>query len=237
MDFSEQKKIQIAVDGYSACGKSTLAKGLANKLGYIYIDSGAMYRAVTLFAIQENIISNGKTNKQQLICKLPEMSIEFKLNNNNDPITYLNEINVEDKIREIEVSNFVSEVSAIPEIRHKMVAIQQDMGKQKGIVMDGRDIGTVVFPHAELKFFLIADIDVRAQRRYNELKAKGYDINIETVKENLMQRDKFDMSRQESPLRQADDALIFDNSHITKEEQLEKAYKLALKVIENENRN
>ncbi|MDR2010807.1 MAG: (d)CMP kinase [Bacteroidales bacterium] len=235
MDPSELKKIQIAVDGYSACGKSTLAKGLAGRLGYIHIDSGAMYRAVTLFAIQENIIADGKINKNLLIRKLPEISIKFRLDNDNNPITYLNEVNVEDKIREIEVSDFVSEISAIPEVRHKMVAIQQKMGENKGIVMDGRDIGTVVFPDAELKIFLIADINVRTQRRYNELKSKGYDVDFEVVKENLMQRDKFDMSRSESPLRQADDAMVFDNSDITKEEQLEKAYKLALSIIENEN--
>lgn len=231
MDFLSVKKIQIAVDGYSACGKSTLAKDLANQLNYSYIDSGAMYRAMTLFALQNNIINDTNVNIDLLIKKLPEVFINFKLDSNNTPVTYLNNKNVEAEIRKIEVSSFVSKISTIPEVRKKMVLIQQELGKDKAIVMDGRDIGTVVFPNAELKLFITADIDVRTKRRYEELIQKKQPVDFETIKENLIQRDRIDSTRSDSPLRKAEDAVVIDNSNITKEEQLEIAYNLALKAI------
>lgn len=231
MEKTSSKKIQIAVDGYSACGKSTLAKDLAGKLGYIYMDSGAMYRAVTLFSLENNIISDGKINIDLLLRKLPDIHINFQLDENGLPVTCLNGKDVEKEIRKIEVSSHVSKISEIPEVRHKMVILQQDMGKNKGIVMDGRDIGTVVFPNAELKLFVIADINVRTHRRFNELKLNNPDIDFETVKENLIERDRIDTTRKESPLRQAVDAIIIDNSNLTREEQLEAAYNLALRII------
>ena len=227
-----EKKIQIAIDGFSACGKSTLSKSLAQKLKYLYIDSGAMYRAVTLYALKKSIIKNNCLNKKLLIADLSKINIDFKLNSNNLPDTYLNNENVEDEIRNIEVSSYVSEVSTVPEVRVKMVEIQQELGKNKGIVMDGRDIGTVVFPNAELKLFITANIDIRTKRRFDELKQKGENIDFEIIKENLINRDKIDSTRIESPLRQASDAIVIDNSNLSREQQLEIALNYALKIIQ-----
>ncbi len=210
----------IAIDGFSSSGKSTLAKQLAKKLGYVYIDSGAMYRAVTLFAINNNIIRENFFDKDKLINKLPEINIHFDLNKNNDPTTILNDKNVEEEIRNINVANFVSIISKNPEVREKMVALQREMGKNKGIVMDGRDIGTVVFPHAEVKVFLIADVEVRAMRRYKELKQKNKNVSLEEIKKNIEERDKIDQLREQSPLKKADDAFIIDNSDISEDEQI-----------------
>lgn len=228
------KIIKIAVDGYSSCGKSTLARDLAKKLGYIYIDSGAMYRAVTLFALQNNYIGKDFFNKNDLIANLNSITIQFKPDKNFNPITYLNNKNVEKEIRQIAVSSYVSEVSAVAEVRARMVALQRSLSENCGVVMDGRDIGTVVFPEAELKLFLTAAIDIRAQRRFNELTQQNNNIDFETVKRNLIQRDDYDKSRKTSPLRQAKDAILIDNSKLTKTEQLSIALKLAKKVI-NEN--
>jgi cytidylate kinase len=225
------KKIQIAVDGYSACGKSTLAKDLACKLGYIYIDSGAMYRAVTLYAINNNIIKNNIIDKNSLISNLPNISISFRLNKNNVPETYLNNINVENEIRQIEVSSCVSKISEIREVRAKMTSLQKQMGKDKGIIMDGRDIGTTVFPNAELKLFITADIDVRTQRRFDELKNSNPNIDFEAIKNNLIERDRIDTTRTESPLRKADDAIIIDNSNLSIPEQFEIAHNLYLEAL------
>lgn len=229
-----QKRIKIAVDGYSSCGKSTLARQLAKKLGYIYLDSGAMYRAVTLFALQNNIIGEGFFNQEQLIENIDKINIHFEPDEHFNPITFLNGKNIETEIRKIKVSSFVSPVSTVLEVRQQMVIQQKKMGDSNGIVMDGRDIGTVVFPDAELKLFITADIDIRAQRRFAEIKSKGQDIDYKTVKENLAQRDFIDKSRKESPLRQAENAILIDNSKISIEEQLEIAFNLAKKVI-NEN--
>ncbi|MDD4217579.1 MAG: (d)CMP kinase [Bacteroidales bacterium] len=228
------KIIKIAVDGYSSCGKSTLARELAQNLGYIYIDSGAMYRAVTLFALQNNYIGQDFFNKNELITNLNKITIHFEPDKNFNPITFLNNKNVENEIRQIAVSSYVSEVSAVAEVRERMVSLQRKLSENSGVVMDGRDIGTVVFPEAELKLFITADIDIRTQRRFDELILQNKDINFETVKQNLMQRDNYDKSRKTSPLRQAKDAILIDNSNLTKTEQLEIALKLAKKAI-NEN--
>ncbi|MDD4148611.1 MAG: (d)CMP kinase [Bacteroidales bacterium] len=228
------KIIKIAVDGYSSCGKSTLARQLAQKLGYIYIDSGAMYRAVTLFALQNNHIGQEFFNKKGLIDNLNKIAIHFEHDNNFNPVTFLNNHNVENEIRQISVSSFVSEVSAVAEVRERMVSLQRKLSENNGVVMDGRDIGTVVFPNAELKLFITADIDIRAKRRFDELIMQNNDIDYETVKQNLVQRDNYDKSRETSPLRQAKDAILIDNSNLTKTEQLSIALKLAKKVI-NEN--
>lgn len=214
------KKIVIAIDGFSSCGKSTMAKDLARKIGYVYIDSGAMYRATTLFCLQKGFICNGELNAEVLKVHLDEMHIEFRLNPANGlPETYLNGENVEQAIRTMEVSKFVSPVSALAFVRHAMVKQQQQLGEQKGIVMDGRDIGTTVFPNAELKIFVTASPEVRAQRRVDELMAKGEKTSFEAVLENVKMRDHIDQTRDESPLRKADDALLLDNSHLTIAEQ------------------
>jgi cytidylate kinase len=228
------KKIQIAVDGFSSCGKSTLAQDLAQKLAYLYIDSGAMYRAITLYALKNNLIPNSQVLIPELIEKLPQIKITFKLDNNNRPRTYLNSVDVEDEIREIGISSLVSNVSKIAQVRKKMVEIQRELGKDKGIVMDGRDIGTVVFPNAELKLFITASIEIRAKRRHDELLSKSQFVDFEIVKENLLNRDNIDQTRTESPLRQASDAVLIDNTNLTKAEQLDIALKLALAKI-NEN--
>lgn len=225
------KDIIIAIDGFSSCGKSTLAKQLAKKLKYLYIDSGAMYRAVTLFALNNNLIDEKKLSEKEIISKIPEINISFELDSDHNPITILNQRNVEDEIRNIKVSSYVSLISKIPEVRKKMVALQREMGKSKRIVMDGRDIGTVVFPDAELKLFLTADLEIRAKRRYLELKDKTKDISLEEIKKNIEERDKLDQSRKESPLKKADDAIVIDNSNITKQEQLDLAYKYAKNAI------
>ncbi len=227
------KKITIAVDGFSSCGKSTLAKQLAAKLGYVYIDSGAMYRAVTLYALRNNMIVDEELDTKKLIASLDDVKIHFELNANGEPQTFLNGTNVEREIRKIYVSQWVSPVAAVPEVRHVMVAQQQKMGEAKGVVMDGRDIGTTVFPNAELKIFVTAEVDVRAQRRYDEMLSKGEPADMNEVKQNLQERDRIDQSRAESPLRKADDAVVLDNSHITREEQLQVAYDWAKERIKS----
>ncbi|MEG1621946.1 MAG: (d)CMP kinase [Alistipes sp.] len=217
-----KKKIIIAIDGFSSCGKSTFAKSIAAKLGYIFIDTGAMYRAVTLYALEHGAIHSGIVEEEQIKALLAEISIAFRFNPERGASDiYVNGDRVEGKIRTIEVSNCVSAVSAIAEVRHKLVAMQQEMGRQKGIVMDGRDIGTVVFPHAEMKIFMTADPKVRAQRRYDELLAKGDAVSLEEVEHNIRSRDKADMSRTVSPLSQAADALVLDNTTLTVNEQME----------------
>jgi CMP/dCMP kinase len=215
------KKIIIAVDGHSSCGKSTVAKELAKKLGYLYLDSGAMYRAVTLYALRNNLINNVELNIPALISKLDEIHITFKFNpesQSND--TLLNGENIEDEIRQLTVSQNVSRIAAIPEVRSHLVALQKEMGKFKGIVMDGRDIGTVVFPEAELKIFMTASPDIRAKRRYDELTAKGNQVDYEEIKANIVDRDHYDENREISPLRKAEDALVLDNSQLSREAQL-----------------
>lgn len=222
-EIMDNKKIIIAIDGYSSTGKSTFAKVIAREMGYIYVDTGAMYRAVTLYAMQHNLINaNGTINTNQLISEIPQIKIEFKYNvDKGSSDTYLNGINVEDKIRTIEVSQHVSAISTIPQVREAMVQQQQLMGKNKGLVMDGRDIGTVVFPNAELKLFMTADTKVRALRRYNELIAKGDKVTLEEIEQNILQRDYQDSNRATSPLRQADDAIVLDNSNMTPQQQIE----------------
>jgi CMP/dCMP kinase len=211
------KKILIAIDGYSSCGKSTLAKALSKELGYAYVDTGAMYRAVTLFFLENNINWNVK---EDVLVALGKIEIHFERIDGQNT-TFLNGENVEDKIRTLYVSNHVSPVSAISEVRKAMVKLQQQMGKRKAVVMDGRDIGTVVFPDAELKIFLTADPVIRIQRRFDELINKGQDINIEDIRHNLSERDRIDTTRADSPLKKADDATILDNSQISPTEQLE----------------
>lgn len=225
-------KITIAIDGFSSCGKSTLAKALAKKLNYIFIDSGAMYRGVSLYCIQNNIFKNGELDIESLKVHLAEIRIKFKFNpETNRPDLYLNGINVEDKIRQIEVAKIVSLVASVKEVRAKLVAEQQKMGKSGGIVMDGRDIGSVVFPDAELKLFVTADPETRAQRRFLELSAKNEDVTLEEISLNLEERDRIDSTRKESPLRQAKDAILLDNSNLNQEEQLEIVYNLALEKL------
>jgi CMP/dCMP kinase len=216
-------KINIAIDGYSSTGKSTIAKDLASKLGYIYVDTGAMYRAVTLYAMQNKLISKDRFDKNGLINNLNKIHLTFKFNTNlGFGEMYLNDINVEKEIRTIAVSNFVSTIAAVPEVRTKLVEQQQEMGTQKGVVMDGRDIGTVVFPDAELKIFMTASSAIRAKRRYDELVSKGDKVSFETVKQNIEHRDLIDTTRADSPLVQAKDAILFDNSNLTKKEQFDK---------------
>ncbi|WP_025799981.1 (d)CMP kinase [Hoylesella saccharolytica] len=211
------KKITIAIDGLSSCGKSTMAKELAKAIGYIYVDTGAMYRAVTLFALRHGIFNaDGSVQLEKLKEMMPQIGISFKLNNvTGRPETYLNSENVEQEIRSMEVSAHVSPIAAIDFVRTALVAQQQQMGKEKGIVMDGRDIGTVVFPDAELKIYVTADAEVRAQRRFEELKEKGQPADFNTILKNVQERDYIDSHREVSPLRKADDALELDNSHLT----------------------
>lgn len=217
-----EKKIVIAVDGFSSCGKSTLAKALAHKLKYVYIDSGAMYRAVTLFALRNGMIENGIPDSKALISKLNKIRISFRFDSGKEEnLTFLNGENIENEIREPQVSDNVSRVSAIKEVRREMVKQQQEMGKNKGIVMDGRDIGTVVFPDAELKIFMTADPEIRAQRRYRELVTKGVEVSMEEVRQNIASRDYIDQNREESPLKKAGDAIVLDNSHMTPNQQLD----------------
>lgn len=213
-------KIIIAIDGHSSTGKSSFAKAIAAKLGYIYVDSGAMYRAVTLYGLQHGLISDdGKINTKALIAALPDIQIEFR-NIDGQNITFLQQVNVEHDIRSIKVSQLVSDVSAIAEVRTHLVHAQQLMGKDKGIVMDGRDIGTVVFPQAELKIFMTADPHVRAKRRYKELVAKGGQVSLQEILQHIIQRDYIDEHRTITPLRKADDALLLDNSHLTLADQM-----------------
>ena len=214
------KKITIAIDGYSSCGKSTMAKDLAREVGYIYIDSGAMYRAVTLYCLENQLFTEEGIDTTKLEAALPDIHISFQLNPDTQrPMTFLNGENVEDRIRTMEVSSHVSPVAALPFVREALVKQQQDMGKEKGIVMDGRDIGTAVFPEAELKIFVVASAEIRAQRRYDELKAKGQEASYEEILANVKERDYIDQNREVSPLRQADDAILLDNSNLTIGEQ------------------
>lgn len=215
------KKITIAIDGFSSCGKSTMAKDLARELGYVYVDTGAMYRCVTLYALRHGLFrTDGTINLPQLEAEIPNINISFKLNKETGrPDTYLNNENVESEIRTMEVSSRVSPIAAVPFVRAALVAQQQKMGEDKGIVMDGRDVGTVVFPNAELKIFVTASAEVRAQRRYDELKAKGMEADFEEILENVKQRDYIDSHREVSPMRKADDAIELDNSHISITEQ------------------
>ena len=214
------KKITIAIDGHSSCGKSTMAKDLARRIGYVYIDTGAMYRAVTLFAMRHNLIANGQVDAAKLQEEMGNIHISLRLNPETQrPDTYLNGECVEREIRTMEVSRHVSLIAALPFVRSAMVEMQREMGKEKGVVMDGRDIGTVVFPHAELKIFVTASAEVRAQRRYDELTTKGEKCNYEEILENVKERDRIDSTRETSPLRQAEDAIVLDNTHMTIPEQ------------------
>jgi len=225
------KKITIAIDGFSSTGKSTLAKQLAKKLGYAYVDTGAMYRAVTLFAMQNGCITADFFDKQTLINSLLFINLQFNYNPDlGFAEMYLNEANVETEIRTIEVSNFVSKVAEVSEVRAKLVQQQQKMGKRKGIVMDGRDIGTVVFPDAELKIFMTASPETRAQRRFDELQAKGQDVSFEEVYKNVQERDYIDTHRDDSPLVKAADAIEIDNSNLSREEQFDAVLDLVEKT-------
>ena len=216
-------KINIAIDGYSSCGKSTIAKAIARELNYIYIDSGAMYRAMTLYALQHGYISpEGKVNESALIAALDLVMINFKYNTDTYRYeTYLNGQNVEREIRTLQVSNSVSPISAIKEVRQKLVRMQKRMAELKGVVMDGRDIGTVVLPDAELKLFMTADPTIRAQRRYDELRGMGVETSREEVLRNINQRDQMDTSREHDPLIQSPDAIVLDNSYLTLDEQFQ----------------
>ena len=215
------KKITIAIDGFSSCGKSTMAKDLAKKLGYVYVDTGAMYRAVTLYAMRNGLFNaDGSVKTADLERQMNKINITFKLNKTAErPDTYLNNELVENDIRTLEVSNHVSQIAAVPFIREAMVAQQQRMGKDKGVVMDGRDIGTTVFPEAELKVFVTASAEVRARRRYDELKEKGIPADFDDILKNVQERDYIDSHREVSPLRKAADAIELDNSHMTIAEQ------------------
>jgi cytidylate kinase len=213
-------KITIAIDGHSSCGKSTMAKDLAREIGYVYIDTGAMYRAVTLYCLQNGLIKDETVDTDELRKHMDKISITFLLNpTTGKPDTYLNGVCVEDKIRTLEVSSKVSYVAALGFVREAMVDLQRLMGEAKGVIMDGRDIGTVVFPNAELKIFVTASDEIRAQRRYDELTAKGEKCNMEDIIANIRERDRIDSTRAVSPLRKADDAIILDNSNMTIAEQ------------------
>jgi cytidylate kinase len=226
MNNPNNKKIIIAIDGHSSCGKSTVAKELAKMLGYIYIDSGAMYRAVTLFALRNGFINNKIPDEQKLIEALNRVTITFRWDEKTGKnTTFLNDENVEEEIRQIAVSENVSPVSTIAGVRVQMVKQQRENGKNKGIVMDGRDIGTVVFPEAELKIFMTASPEIRAKRRFDELQGKGQNVDFDEILKNVVERDKIDSTREASPLRKADDAVVLDNSNLTREEQLDWAVK------------
>lgn len=215
------KRIIIAIDGFSSCGKSTMAKALARNIGYLYFDSGAMYRAVALFCMQNGLINGEEINTAALRERLNEIHISFEADpETKNSVTLLNGVNVEHEIRSLEVSQYVSKIAALDFVRSAMVDQQREMGKQKGIVMDGRDIGTTVFPDAEMKVFVTASAEVRAQRRYDELVARGDNPDFNDILENVLQRDHIDQTREVSPLRKADDALLLDNSDLTREEQM-----------------
>lgn len=227
-----KKQITIAIDGFSSTGKSTLAKQLAQQLGYIYVDTGAMYRAVAYFAMQNNLISVHSFDKEGLVNKLKNIVLEFKFNTElGFAEMYLNGTNVEKAIRTIEVSGYVSKVAEVSEVRAKLVEQQQEMGKNKGIVMDGRDIGTVVFPDAELKIFMTASAATRAQRRFDELVQKGDSVSYDEVLKNVEERDYIDTHRDDSPLVMAEDAVEIDNSHLTREEQFQAVLELVNGII------
>ena len=216
------KKIIIAIDGFSSCGKSTMAKALARNIGYLYFDSGAMYRAVALFCMQNGLIDKDKVDSEALRSKMKEIRITFEADpETKDSSTLLNGVNVEREIRSLEVSRYVSQVAALDFVRSAMVEQQRSMGQAKGIVMDGRDIGTTVFPEAEMKVFVTASAEVRAQRRYDELTARGDKADFNEILENVLQRDHLDQTREVSPLKKAEDALLLDNSNLTREEQMD----------------
>jgi CMP/dCMP kinase len=226
------KKITIAIDGYSSTGKSTLAKQLAKHLGYVYVDTGAMYRAVTFFAMQNGYISLDYFDKETLVNSLSSIKLHFEFNSQlGFAVMFLNNVNVEKEIRTIEVSNFVSKIAEVSQVRAKLVEQQQEMGKEKGIVMDGRDIGTVVFPDAELKIFMTASPETRAQRRFDELQAKGDNVSYEDVLKNVQERDYIDTHRDDSPLVIAEDAIEIDNSYLTREEQFEAVIEMVNDVL------
>ncbi|WP_298419576.1 (d)CMP kinase [uncultured Kordia sp.] len=226
------KKITIAIDGFSSTGKSTIAKQLANALEYIYVDTGAMYRAVTLFALRKGFINEDSFSINDLVVNLDKIELQFEYNEAvGFAEMYLNGENVEKEIRTMKVSNYVSKVAAVPEVRYQLVKQQQKMGEAKGIVMDGRDIGTVVFPDAELKLFMSASPEKRAMRRYKELIEKGDDVKYEEVLRNVQNRDYIDSHREDSPLRQAEDAVAFDNSDMGLKEQFDRIYNLAQRTI------
>lgn len=228
------KKITIAIDGFSSCGKSTMAKDLAKRIGYVYVDSGAMYRAVTLYAMEHDCFDGEQLDVEKLRSLMGDIRISFQFNpETGKPDTYLNNIKVEDRIRTMEVSERVSIVAALDFVRSEMVAQQQAFGKEKGVVMDGRDIGTTVFPDAELKIFLTASPEIRAQRRFDELKAKGQEASFEEILENVKERDYLDQHREVSPLVQAEDAILLDNSNLTIEEQNEWLMNEYLKRVED----
>jgi len=220
------KKIIIAIDGHSSCGKSTLAKEIANNLSYIYVDTGAMYRAVSYYFMKNGLIKNGLLEISKVADHLNKIHIQFKKQSDHNLHTFLNNQDIEKEIRSMEVSNLVSEVSKHALVRQNMVALQQKMGEQRGIILDGRDIGTVVFPNAEVKLFLTADAKIRAQRRYDELIEKGESVNFEEVLKNINDRDFQDENRKESPLKKAKDAIVIDNSFLNKKEQLEKSLEI-----------
>lgn len=228
-----KQKINIAIDGYSSCGKSTIAKAIAKELNYVYIDTGAMYRAMTLFALQHGYIRpDGSVDEEALIDALDLVIIHFKYNTElGQNETYLNGINVEKEIRSLQVSNYVSRISNVKEVRAKLVRLQKRMAESHGVVMDGRDIGTVVLPNADLKFFMTADNKIRAQRRYEEMKSMGIQTTFEEVLKNVTSRDEYDSSRTNDPLRRADDALVIDNSHLTIEEQFQYLMKQIMRKI------
>lgn len=243
IEITDAPKIVVAIDGYSSSGKSTMARELAKRVSYIYIDSGAMYRAVTLYALRNGMIdADGSINTGALILKLPDIKIGFQAAAGEDGVqhTLLNGEDVEKEIRTLEVSNHVSPIAVIPEVRAAMVKIQQEFGTEKGIVMDGRDIGTTVFPNAELKVFVSASLHERARRRWRELAQKGTELRFEEVLENLAERDRIDSTREVSPLAKADDAIELDNGAITHEQQMEwliKLFQKRLEEIENESRD
>lgn len=225
------KKITIAIDGFSSTGKSTLARQLAKYLGYVYVDTGAMYRAVTYYALQNGYIIDDHFDRDGLVRKLPEISLQFLFNPDiGNAEIYLNEVNVENEIRTLEVSGWVSRVAEVSEVRAKLVEQQKHMGENKGVVMDGRDIGTVVFPNAELKLFMTASPETRAQRRFEELQGKGQDVTYDAVLKNVQERDYIDTHRKDSPLVMADDAIEIDNSHLSITQQFEKVVDLVQKV-------
>ena len=223
-------EINIAIDGYSSCGKSTLAKLLSQKMEYSYIDTGAMYRSVTLYLVNQGLIKDGKVDRNSIISALPNINVTFKFNpSKNQSDTYLNGVNVEDEIRSPEISGLVSGISTLKEVRQKLIALQKTIGESKRVVMDGRDIGTAVLPNAEVKFFVTADLDVRTQRRFDELESKGYDFSFEKVKKNLLERDHNDTHREENPLRQAEDAILLDNTDLTIDELVNLAFEIVEK--------
>jgi cytidylate kinase len=232
--MNSKKKIVIAIDGFSSCGKSTLAKALANELGYIFIDSGAMYRGVALYCSEHNLIPDGTPLQDEIEQELPKISLAFRMNpETKQADLYLNDTNVESRIRTPEIAAVVSKVAAIKSVREKLVLEQRKMGTSGGIVMDGRDIGSVVFPNAELKLFVTATPEIRAERRFKELKEKGIEISFQEVLKNLTERDFLDTTRAESPLIKTKDAIEIDTSNLTREEQLDKVLNLAIQLIEN----